>query len=98
MTYGAPFRKLDKLARGDRVEVKMPYGTFIYRVEERRIVAPTAIWVTRRTSYDRVIPARPATPVFGGEADRRVRPPRRLPAQGQPPCLSGRSADRATTP
>ena len=54
-TYGAPFRKLDKLARGDRVEVKMPYGTFVYRVQELRIVAPTAIWVTRRTSYDRLI-------------------------------------------
>ena len=54
-TYGAPFRKLDKLARGDRVEVKMPYGTFVYRVQEQRIVAPTAIWVTRRKSYDRLI-------------------------------------------
>jgi sortase A len=27
----------------------------VYRVEQRRIVAPTAIWVTRRTSYDRLI-------------------------------------------
>ena len=54
-TYGAPFRKVDKLARGDRLEVKMPYGTFVYRVEQTRIVAPTAIWVTRRTSYDRLV-------------------------------------------
>ena len=54
-TYGAPFRKLDKLGKGDRIEVRMPYGTFVYRVEQRRIVAPTAIWVTRRTSYDRLI-------------------------------------------
>jgi sortase A len=54
-TYGAPFRKLDKLGRGDRIEVRMPYATFVYRVEQRRIVAPTAIWVTRRTSYDRLI-------------------------------------------
>jgi sortase A len=54
-TYGAPFRRLDKLARGDRVEVRMPYGTFVYRVERTRIVPPTAIWVTRRTSYDRLI-------------------------------------------
>jgi sortase A len=35
--------------------VRMPYGTFTYRVEQRRIVAPTAIWVTRRKSYDRLI-------------------------------------------
>jgi sortase A len=54
-TYGAPFRKLDKLGRGDRIEVRMPYGTFVYRVEQRRIVAPTALWVTRRAGYDRLI-------------------------------------------
>jgi sortase A len=54
-TYGAPFRKLDKLGKGDRIEVRMPYGTFVYRVEQRRIVAPTALWVTHRTSYDRLI-------------------------------------------
>jgi sortase A len=33
----------------------MPYGTFVYSVERRRIVAPSAVWVTRRTSYDRLI-------------------------------------------
>jgi sortase A len=54
-TYGAPFRRLDKVAKGDRIEVRMPYGTFVYRVEQKRIVAPTALWVTRRTSYDRLI-------------------------------------------
>jgi sortase A len=54
-TYGAPFRKLDRLARGDRVELEMPYGTFAYRVERRRIVPPTATWVTRRAAYDRLI-------------------------------------------
>src|SRR5215208_986964 len=54
-TYGAPFRKLDRLARGDRVELLMPYGTFVYRVERRRIVPPTATWVTRRAAYDRLI-------------------------------------------
>jgi sortase A len=54
-TYGAPFRKLNQLGRGDRIEVRMPYGTFVYRVEQRRIVAPTALWVTHRTSYDRLI-------------------------------------------
>jgi len=54
-TYGAPFRKLDRLGRGDRVELRMPYGTFVYRVERRRIVPPTATWVTRRARYDRLI-------------------------------------------
>jgi len=54
-TYGAPFRKLDGLERGDRIEVRMPYGEFTYRVERTRIVAPTATWVTRRVSYDRLV-------------------------------------------
>jgi sortase A len=54
-TYGAPFRKIDQLGRGDRVELRMPYGTFVYAVEQRRIVLPTATWVTHRVSYDRLI-------------------------------------------
>ncbi len=54
-TYGAPFRRLNQLGRGDRVELRMPYGTFFYAVERRRIVPPTAVWVTRRTSYDRLV-------------------------------------------
>jgi sortase A len=54
-TYGAPFRKLDGLDPGDRIELTMPYGRFSYRVERTRIVAPTATWVTDRVSYDRLI-------------------------------------------
>jgi sortase A len=54
-TYGAPFRRLDKLDRGDRVELSMPYGRFVYTVERRRIVPPTATWVTQRVGYDRLV-------------------------------------------
>jgi sortase A len=54
-TYLAPFRKLDKLNQGDEVIVQMPYALVTYRVEERRIVAPTAVWVTRRVGYDRLV-------------------------------------------
>jgi sortase A len=54
-TYGAPFRRIDRLRRGDAIRVVMPYGTFTYRVERRRIVAPTAVWVTDRVGYDRLI-------------------------------------------
>jgi sortase A len=54
-TYGAPFRRLDRLAIGDRIELRMPYGRFVYRVERTRIVPPTAVWVTRRAGYDRLI-------------------------------------------
>lgn len=54
-TYGAPFRKVDRLRRGDRIEVSMPYGRFAYEVERTRIVPPTATWVTDRVSYDRLV-------------------------------------------
>jgi sortase A len=54
-TYGAWFRHVDRLKPGDSVELTMPYGRFTYRVERTRIVAPTALWVTRRVAYDRII-------------------------------------------
>jgi sortase A len=54
-TYGAPFRKINQVKPGDEVVVVMPYGRFTYRVERTRIVPPTAVWVTQRVSYDRLI-------------------------------------------
>ncbi len=54
-TYGAPFRHVDELDPGDRIELRMPYGRFTYRVERTRIVPPTATWVTHRVAYDRLV-------------------------------------------
>jgi sortase A len=54
-TYGAPFRRIDRLRRGDRIVMVMPYGRFTYRVERTQIVAPDAFWITRRVSYDRLV-------------------------------------------
>jgi sortase A len=54
-TYLAPFSKLDKLRKGDDVRLEMPYATVTYRVEQTRIVKPTAVWVTRRVGYDRLV-------------------------------------------
>jgi sortase A len=54
-TYGAPFRKIDKLRPRDAIVITMPYGRFTYRVERTRIVKPTDVWVTQRVSYDRLI-------------------------------------------
>jgi sortase A len=54
-TYGAPFRNIDKLDAGDRIELRMPYGQFTYRVEQTRIVPPTEVSVTNRVSFDRLI-------------------------------------------
>jgi sortase A len=54
-TYGAPFRRIDRVRAGQLIEVDMPYGRFSYRVERTRIVPPTAVWVTQRVSYDRLV-------------------------------------------
>ncbi len=54
-TYGAPFRKINKIKRGDEIVIEMPYGTFTYEVEKTQIVKPTALEVIRRVSYDRLV-------------------------------------------
>ena len=54
-TYLAPFRHIDSLRRGARITLEMPYGTFVYRVQRTRIVAPTATWVKRKVGYDRLV-------------------------------------------
>jgi sortase A len=44
-TYLAPFKKIDKLAPGDRIELRMPYGTFSYAVSGTKIVSPGDVGV-----------------------------------------------------
>ena len=54
-TYGAPFRQLNLMRRGDPIVLDMPYGRFTYRTELRRIVSPSAYrYVTRRVGHDRL--------------------------------------------
>ncbi len=54
-TYGAPFRKVDKLRKGDLITLEMPYAKVTYAVERLRIVLPTDTWVTARRSYNRLV-------------------------------------------
>jgi sortase A len=54
-TYGAPFRKVDELGRGDEIVLDMPYGRFTYAVQRTQIVPPTATWVTRDVGYERLV-------------------------------------------
>ena len=37
-TFGAPFRHIDRLKRGDPIALELPYGTFTYVVIEHEIV------------------------------------------------------------
>lgn len=54
-TYGAPFRNVDKLRKGDELRVQMPYGDFVYRVEGTRIVRPSDTEVLRTVKRDRLV-------------------------------------------
>jgi sortase A len=54
-TYGAPFRKLDKLKKGDPIMVELPYGTFVYRVDRTQIVDDSALWVTKKVDHDQLV-------------------------------------------
>jgi sortase A len=54
-TYLAPFRHIDGLHPGDQIVLNMPYARFTYVVQFRRIVFPTALWVTHDVGYDRLV-------------------------------------------
>jgi sortase A len=54
-TYGAPFRHIDRLRRGDRLTVAMPYGTFRYAVEGTRIVDPADLRALRTVGHSRLV-------------------------------------------
>jgi sortase A len=54
-TYGAPFRDVDRLRRGDRITVEMPYGTVRYAVEGTRIVDPGDLRALRTEGHPRLV-------------------------------------------
>lgn len=54
-TYLAPFKTIDRLRRGDRIRIRMPYGRFVYRVSRTRIVRPTDVWVTRNIGREQLV-------------------------------------------
>jgi sortase A len=54
-TYGAPFRNIDDLERGQVIRVDMPDGTFVYRVERVRIVDDQDLSVLEPVGYRRLV-------------------------------------------
>lgn len=54
-TYLAPFRNINELHTGDRIELQMPYGTFHYVVQGQRVVRPNAWWIARNLGYERLV-------------------------------------------
>lgn len=54
-TFGAPFRKIDDLERGDAIVLELPYGTFHYRVFEHEIVDSDDWSVIRDRGFETVM-------------------------------------------
>jgi sortase A len=54
-TYLEPFRHIDSLARGDRIQLKMPYGTFTYRVLAQQTVLPTNWSILRPRGFEELV-------------------------------------------
>jgi sortase A len=54
-TYGAPFRDIDQLERGDRIFVDMPDGRFVYAVEGTKIVDDQDLSVLEPQGYRRLL-------------------------------------------
>jgi sortase A len=54
-TYLAPFRDIDKLKRGDAIELEMPYGRFTYSVQGHEIVDPSDVGVVKPVGYERLV-------------------------------------------
>ena len=54
-TFGAPFRHIDEITRGDRIVLLMPYGTFTYRVFAHEIVRNNDWSILHRRPFDTLV-------------------------------------------
>jgi sortase A len=54
-TFGAPFRHIDQIKVGDRIILRMPYGTFVYLVFDHKVV-PAGDWsILRRRGFEELV-------------------------------------------
>lgn len=54
-TYLAPFRHIDRLQRGDAIDLRMPYADFHYTVQSSQVVDAGALWILRSRGYDQLV-------------------------------------------
>jgi sortase A len=54
-TFGAPFRHIDRLKKGDPIVVQLPYGTFLYRVLSHRVVKDNDWSIIRQRGFDELV-------------------------------------------
>jgi sortase A len=53
-TFGAPFSRIDRIGKGDRVVLEMPYATFEYRVTGHRIVPSSSVEILRSKGHEQL--------------------------------------------
>jgi sortase A len=96
-TYLAPFKKIDKLAPGDRIELRMPYGSFWYAVTGTKIVAPDHMAVLRHPGGGDWVVLTACHPLYS--AAKRIVVTARLVREPRAPKAPGsRSARRGRAP
>ena len=54
-TYLEPFRHIDALHAGDVIQLRMPYGTFTYRVIRQQTVLPTDWSILRPRKFEELV-------------------------------------------
>ena len=54
-TYLAPFRRIDEVQPGDKIILRMPYGTFTYTVQTHEIVDSDDVGIVENVGYDRLV-------------------------------------------
>ena len=54
-TFGAPFRHIDELEPDDEITLELPYGTFLYRVFEHRVVDSDDWSIIRDRGFDTLV-------------------------------------------
>jgi sortase A len=53
-TYLAPFSHIDRLSKGDRVTLRMPYATLVYSITGHRIVVASDLSVLKSHGYEQI--------------------------------------------
>jgi sortase A len=54
-TYGAPFREIDQVERGQVIRIDMPDGRFVYHVQRTKIVDDSDFSVLDEVGYQRLV-------------------------------------------
>jgi sortase A len=54
-TFSAPFRHIDDLKQGDAITLKMPYGTFVYRVRAHKIVKNNDWSIIKQVGHEQLV-------------------------------------------